>query len=603
MGLIAFCVCCFLISFQNCQKTPNINFDRGSDFYSSSADSLNRTFHINKNSLKKIFIPAVNKVAIEESHLLTQSGGDFLAIKYEALKNLPMETDHGIIESLDPKTGHFIYEVQKNYEGEDSFQIMKRQNVYVTDSETAAKTHKVYLDADGKSYIESVESLKIKILIGGEKEESVIQPEVLLKVTAQEVDSIAPDAPKNFDDGSYSGLDDQSPQFKWSHSFDENGSGINYYELSIGTTPGATDVAAWVNVGYVNKISLQGNLEEGRKYFTSLRSVDFAGLKSEPSKGDGWVYKGFGNIIYDTKSKARYWADKNFAKSCEEYRHPSADSKYSYVGADIGDGIYMIDPDGPSVGTLGQKSPFTVYCDMTQDGGGWTLLLKAKAGSETFNYDSDYWTDDKTLGVASLNANLDQDAKFDSFISVAGKTLRGCVEENCFSRDIPSQYESALDLMSYSHMVNGKRVYFEEKNKYAQMYGEILPTGIKLPWDEFLQFGERIYDDNDVLLVQKVPVRFFGFNMGSGSFSAGKVPAVKNNSTSIAVRFGYLGKISSKETNFGSGVGLGLGGVWDPVETNGFGAGVYCTSGDYANCPKGDNAGYMKSAGGTMWIR
>jgi hypothetical protein len=252
---------------------------------------------------------------------------------------------------------------------------------------------------------------------------------------------------------------------------------------------------------------------------------------------------------------------------------------------------------------MGLKSPYSVYCDMTYDGGGWTLILKVKAGSDAFNYDSDYWTTEKTWVVDTLNKQLDKEAKFESYNTVVGKTLRGCVEENCFSKDIPDQYETALDLMSYSHLVAGKRVYFEEKNKFAKMYGEILPTGFKLPWDEFLQFGERIYDDNDVLLVQKAPVRFFGFNMGSGSFNYGDVAAVKNNSTSIPIRFGYLGKISSKESSFGSGVGLGLGGVWDPVETSGFGAGVYCTSGEYANCPKGDNAGYMKSAGGTLWIR
>ncbi|MEC9071257.1 MAG: fibrinogen-like YCDxxxxGGGW domain-containing protein, partial [Myxococcota bacterium] len=36
-----------------------------------------------------------------------------------------------------------------------------------------------------------------------------------------------------------------------------------------------------------------------------------------------------------------------------------------------GDGTYQIDPDG-----AGGEDPFSVYCDMTQDSGGWTLVFR-----------------------------------------------------------------------------------------------------------------------------------------------------------------------------------------------------------------------------------
>lgn len=81
-------------------------------------------------------------------------------------------------------------------------------------------------------------------------------------------------------------------------------------------------------------------------------------------------------------------------------------------------GTFTIDPDAG-----GAIAPFSVFCEMSADGGGWTLALKVDGAKSTFAYDAAIWTNDDTLNPTSTNTDL-VEAKMRSFSTVPFNQVR-----------------------------------------------------------------------------------------------------------------------------------------------------------------------------------
>jgi hypothetical protein len=103
------------------------------------------------------------------------------------------------------------------------------------------------------------------------------------------VDTLAPDAPTNLNDGTANSSLSDSPTISWTASSD-SGSGIDYYEIAVGSSPTTIDKKDWTNIGNVITSTLSGmSLTDGATYYVRLRVRDRAGNISDISTSNGWI--------------------------------------------------------------------------------------------------------------------------------------------------------------------------------------------------------------------------------------------------------------------------------------------------------------------------
>ena len=106
-------------------------------------------------------------------------------------------------------------------------------------------------------------------------------------------------------------------------------------------------------------------------------------------------------------SGAYQWSNGSFATDCANYRFPPE----GYQAATT-DGLYRIKPNS-------QTPEFSVYCNMTYAGGGWTLVLKADGGQANFIYSSALWENGDTFPASNPDPDFNRtQAKLRSYMTV-----------------------------------------------------------------------------------------------------------------------------------------------------------------------------------------
>jgi len=212
------------------------------------------------------------------------------------------------------------------------------------------------------------------------------------------------------------------------------------------------------------------------------------------------------------------------------------------------DGAYWVSGDGSPAAQ--------VWCDMTTDGGGWTLAMRFK-NDGTFGYASSYWQDKKLLNedpAGSVQPTLNANAKLGSWNTVVGSTVRGCKgaggSGQCFTQAMGGS-KTLTTLFNEGYKAGGP-----SRGLLTSLWG----------------------DDGS-----QPHCNASGINNAASSGGAG---------TYSAARWGLVGNNENDCATTDSGWGFGVYGCSDTGKACGAGAWFWQSGGCGSNCTQG-----------TIWVR